>query len=340
MKIPLLLLQILTILMALVLLACGSDSGSHADGDIDAGPSDATGPADTSGPTDVTGPAVTVQDITNAFLTGLSGDCADYAAVYESMVRDVNRSMNFTGKLSVTVTDDHCVFSSNAIPNHDFNDGDRTFVNTARAQTSTYRVPRSPRVAGSATSLSLEIDNAVFFNGVKLDLLAAGCFGVGDGKIGCFQMGTPFRYDPMAASADFGTDSHNAHTQPDGTYHYHGNPMAMFADDDSAPSPVIGFAADGFPIYGSYARIDGQVRKVTSSYQLKNGTRSASGGVNPGGTYDGTFVDDYEYVAGSGDLDECNGMVIDDVYSYFVTDGYPWVMGCFRGTPDTSFSKR
>ena len=173
MKIPLLLLQILTILMALVLLACGSDSGSHADGDIDAGPSDATGPADTSGPTDVTGPAVTVQDITNAILTGLSGDCADYAAVYESMVRDVNRSMNFTGKLSVTVTDDHCVFSSNAIPNHDFNDGDRTFVNTARAQTSTYRVPRSPRVAGSATSLSLEIDNAVFFNGVKLDLLAA-----------------------------------------------------------------------------------------------------------------------------------------------------------------------
>ena len=116
--------------------------------------------------------------------------------------------------------------------------------------------------------------------------------------------------------------------------------MAMFADDDSAPSPVIGFAADGFPIYGPYARIDGHVRKVTSSYQLKNGTRSASGGVNPGGTYDGTFVDDYEYVAGSGDLDECNGMVIDNVYSYFVTDGYPWVMGCFRGTPDTSFSKR
>ena len=100
MKIPLLLLQILTILMALVLLACGSDSGSHADGDIDAGPSDATGPADTSGPTDVTGPAVTVQDITNAILTGLSGDCADYAAVYESMVRDVNRSMNFRGELS------------------------------------------------------------------------------------------------------------------------------------------------------------------------------------------------------------------------------------------------
>ena len=31
----------------------------------------------------------------------------------------------------------------------------------------------------------------------------------------------------MFIGNDFGTDSHNAHTQPDGAYHYHGDPVAM-----------------------------------------------------------------------------------------------------------------
>ena len=143
----------------------------------------------------------------------------------------------------------------------------------------------------------------------------------------------------MAESADFGTDSHNAHTQPDGTYHYHGNPKALFGDDPSTPSPVIGFAADGFPIHGSYFSDGGTVRKATSSYRLKSNDRAAVGGVNPGGVHDGTFVDDYEYAAGSGDLDECNGMSVGGRYGYYVTDTYPWVLGCFRGTLDTSFNK-
>jgi hypothetical protein len=327
------------LVVILLMAGCGSDSNR---GDTDMDSDTMTGPDNDDGQAnhddDDDGQPMTI-DLTGAILTQASGDCADYKNEYESMVRDVNRSMSFTGELAITITDDHCVFASNAIPNHDFNDGDRTFVTAPRAQSSSYRVPRSPTAAASPTALSLRIDNAVFLNGVKLDLLAAGCSGVGDGKIGCFQAGTPFRFDPMSATADFGTDSHNAHTQPDGTYHYHGNPQALFADDDSAPSPTIGFAADGFPIRGSYATIDGSIRKLASSYQLKSGTRAASGGVNPGGMYDGTFVDDYEYVAGSGDLDACNGMSTDGVYAYYVTDSYPWVMGCFTGTPDDSFNK-
>ena len=51
----------------------------------------------------------------------------------------------------------------------------------------------------------------------------------------------------------FRVDIHNAHVQPDGTYHYHGNPNALFDDSPSEDgSPLIGWAADGFPIYGSY----------------------------------------------------------------------------------------
>jgi len=38
-------------------------------------------------------------------------------------------------------------------------------------------------------------------NGVKIDLLAAACFGVGDEKIGCFNTNQPWWFDPMYWSA-------------------------------------------------------------------------------------------------------------------------------------------
>ena len=180
----------------------------------------------------------------------------------------------------------------------------------------------------------------MFLNGVKLDLVAAGCYGVEDGLFGCFDMSIPYRYDPMGAgSSQFGADSHNAHTQPDGLYHYHGNPVALFEQENpTAASPVIGFAADGFPIFGSYIDDNGTIRAATTSYQLKSGTRP-DGDDGPGGAYDGTFIDDWEFVEGLGDLDQCNGMYQDGVYGYVVTETYPHVMGCFTGTPDASFTK-
>ena len=77
---------------------------------------------------------------------------------------------------------------------------------------------------------------------------------------------------------------------------------------------------------------------MTSSFRLKSGNRP-SGTANPGGAYDGTYVDDYEYVAGSGDLDQCNGMMWKGSYGYYVVNAYPWVLSCFKGTPNTSFNK-
>ena len=97
-------------------------------------------------------------------------------------------------------------------------------------------------------------------------------------------------------------------------------------------------AEDGYPIYGSYFDDGSNIRKALSSYQLKSGERPSTTG-NPGGTYDGSFRDDYEYIQGSGDLDECNGMTIEGVYGYFITDGFPYVLACFKGTPDPSFNK-
>ena len=112
----------------------------------------------------------------------------------------------------------------------------------------------------------------------------------------------------------------------------------LFSSTEVIVSPVVGFAADGFPIYGSYILDIGEVRKVQSGYRLKSEARPSGVG-QPGGIYDGLFRDNYEFVPGLGDLDECNGMSIDGSYRYYITDEYPYVLGCFSGTPDVSFVK-
>lgn len=278
-------------------------------------------------------------DITGATLTNQSVNCSDYVNTYTSNATDVQNNTNFNGQLTIALSGDHCEFSTNAIPNHDFNDASRSFPNTVSAQADTYRVAIAPQVAAAKTALSLTDDNAILLNGVKVDILGAGCFGVGNGKIGCNDTSQPWRYDPANPSAGFLIDSHNAHTQPDGTYHYHGEPKALFSSDDVVKSPVVGFAADGFPIFGSFFDDNGAIREVQPSYRLKSGLRPTGAG-QPGGTYDGTFRDDYEYVSGLGDLDECNGVLVDGDYRYHITKQFPYVLGCFSGTPDESFSKR
>jgi len=44
-----------------------------------------------------------------------------------------------------------------------------------------------------------------------------------------------------------------------------------------------------------------------------------------------TFKPDWEYVKGLGDLNECNGVMIDGKYVYLVTDEYPYVGRCLMG---------
>ncbi|MBU1436810.1 MAG: YHYH protein [Gammaproteobacteria bacterium] len=279
------------------------------------------------------------QDITDKTFVNRSSNCADYAASYQSRVKDVLNNTEFDGALTVAVSGDKCQFHSNAIPNHHFNDGDRSFPNKVSAQDDHYEVPRNPQPAATVTGLSLQTDNAILLNGVKVDLLAAGCYGVGNGKIGCNDMATAWRYDPMHKANGFDVDSHNAHAQPDGTYHYHGTPNAFYpAVASDQASPVVGFAADGYPIYGPYVQQGETVKKVSSSYRLKAGNRPSGTG-QPGGSYDGQFRDDYEYVAGLGDLDECNGMNYQGVYGYYITDNFPYVLNCFKGTPDLTFHK-
>jgi hypothetical protein len=285
-------------------------------------------------------------DITDAVLTNLSGDCADYTARYQANVTDVQRDLPFVAEFAVSDDTTSCAITANDIPNYDFNDGTGHFADPVATQNISLSIPRNPEPASATTELSLLGYNAVMLNGVVLDQVANGCFKPDDagadenGNVanGC-GLWVDWRLDPLG-KVTFGTDSHNAHVQPGGVYHYHGNPMALFDPQETDQgSPVIGFAADGFPIYGPHF-IDpasGNMLEATSGYTLKTGDRP-TGDASPGGSYDGTYIQDYEFTD-AGTLDECNGMTVDGQYGYYVTSSYPHVMGCFTGTPSLSFFK-
>ncbi len=287
-------------------------------------------------------------DIGNAIFTNRSADCADYAGVYSASVNDVQRTVSFESSVSLTTDEKNCYLQSDSIPNYNFNEPPARFVTPVAEADFSFTLPRAAVAADEPTPLSPRSYDAVLLNGVVIDVLSAGCYNpsasranqFGNTMAGCSESNT-WQLDALWSINNFGTDAHNAHTQPDGTYHYHGNPNALFdTNPGTEGSPVIGFAADGFPIYGSWIpdASSGKLRKAVSGYTLKKGQRPSSE-TDPGGTYDGMYVQDYEYTS-AGDLDQCNGMTVDGQYGYYVTDGYPFLLACFTGTADGSFSKR
>ncbi|WP_413702181.1 hypothetical protein ACLKMH_12235 [Psychromonas sp. KJ10-10] len=111
-------------------------------------------------------------DITNHAFSSLEISCAEHVANYKSSVKDINNDVPFNGSLSISVKDGRCYFQSNSIPNHNFNDGKKSFRNDVSEQSYVTSVTATPKFSGSNTPLSLSYDNAIFLNGVKLDLLA------------------------------------------------------------------------------------------------------------------------------------------------------------------------
>ncbi|MFK7879957.1 YHYH protein [Roseobacter sp.] len=127
--------------------------------------------------------------------------------------------------------------------------------------------------------------------------------------------------DGMGARDLLGLDHQNAHVGPGGVYHYHGVAPAL---TDVGKDTRIGWAADGFEIH--YLGAGGR-----SSYMLLTGARETT----PGGLHDGTYNEDWVYVPGSGNLDDCNGGVINGQYIYVATDTYPFFPRCLYGTEIT-----
>lgn len=155
---------------------------------------------------------------------------------------------------------------------------------------------------------------------------------------------------------DFGDDMNHAHVQPNGAYHYHGIPELLidFLGDQDGMT-LVGWASDGFPVYARYGYADpensqSQLKALTTSYRLKsqpdenrpNTLTAILGGPNANSNINkpipmGAFTQDYEYVEGLGDLDECNGIFgvtpefPDGIYYYVVTDDFPFFTRCLKG---------
>ncbi len=158
-----------------------------------------------------------------------------------------------------------------------------------------------------------------------------------------------------------------------GNYHHHQNPSAykldlsvisticnlydadgLYAINATEHSPLIGFAYDGFPIYGAmgYANADGTggVVRIKSSYFLRNittrtvyanGTDVTDGPAVSTSFPLGKYREDYEYIAQSSAdfLDAHNGRFCvtpeypNGTYAYFCTvdanwnSAYPYAVG-------------
>ena len=131
-----------------------------------------------------------------------------------------------------------------------------------------------------------------------------------------------------------------------GRYHHHQRPVSLLnelGDGPDSHSPLIGFAFDGFPVYGPYgshnADASVNIARIESSYQLRSGLRPPPHLNGPGGPYDGSYIEDYEYVPGLGHLDEHNGRFgvtpeyPDGIYHYVTTfsdigdSAYPYIIG-------------
>jgi hypothetical protein len=198
--------------------------------------------------------------------------------------------------------------------------------NSIAVQSYYFRVPLRPAKTGRSFFYRPNQLFGVAINGVVFDPNTAE-FWNDDRRSG-------WMIEALSGTRPLGIDQNNAHVQPNGAYHYHGVPTGLVDRLRKGDEAVmIGWAADGFPIYVQAGLHPG--------WRLKD-VRDAGG---PGGRPDGTYARDFVYVRGLGDLDECNGRerptaeFPEGTYYYVVTEAFPHVPRCFSGTPDGSFVK-
>lgn len=172
---------------------------------------------------------------------------------------------------------------------------------------------------------------------------------------------------------NLGFDCAHGHPGPmTSDYHVHQNPTAfnissipmssicnvyladgLYVPDSTEHGPLLGFASDGFPIYGAYGYSDpmdslSPIKRITPGYHLRNITSrttlpdgTPAVGPNftdmitsmlPGSTplpaTLGAYSEDFEFINGSGDLDVHNGR-------FCITPGYPNGIYCYFATIDS-----
>lgn len=260
-------------------------------------------------------------------------------------------------EVTIAVEGDFRVIRANGLPRHQTGDfPTRGNPNAIRPQQHQIKIPLQPKVKSDPTPARPEFGialNGVIFDAGTAEFWTATnsrTFGGGPGRGGR----SAWNYEALGGGVNLGLDHNHAHVQPTGKYHYHGLPTGLLEKlgaTDSSPKMVqVGWAFDGFAIYGPWGYDDAnnarsELRPLKSSYRLKAGTRPEPPR-GPGGKYDGKFGLDWQYVEGLGDLDECNGRTgvtpefPDGTYYYVITQQFPSVPRMWRGEPDRSSQRR
>ena len=204
---------------------------------------------------------------------------------------------------------DQLVVRSNGIPHYEFV---QVTPNPLKQQDYEFRIPANPRRTDAPTPIPLLGSIGFAVNGVVI-------FGPNEG--------------PVPAEEQFGDPVFNAimdtcmgHTALE--YHYHAMVQRCLSEGvkDGDPSPVLGFSFDGFPIRGPWGCADAEctnvIRYRSSWEKVREPHQDA--------------WDAYDYVEKDdpGFLDACNGHTgPDGDYHYHVTETWPYILGCYAGTP-------
>lgn len=276
---------------------------------------------------------------------------------------------------SIDYSDDYVYVSATGVPSYitgPFLDGNPSI---ATDQEAIYKFPLNPTENTGTKTETTAGTIGVFINGVSLydyrDGVAwddsAGNVCGGPGNTMCSGgPGTSFDWNRDAIPAENeGFDCAKAHPAM-GNYHHHQNPSAFDLDlvvvsdicstypadglyviDTESHSPLIGFAYDGFPIYGAYAYSStdgiGSIVRMRSSYELDDSVTTRTNGPDISTTYfNGYFREDYTYNSANTEeyyLDEHNGRFAitpeypNGTYAYYATvdeshnSTYPYAVG-------------
>ncbi len=241
--------------------------------------------------------------------------------------------------------------------------------NLAGNQNAIYKLPLNPTQNTGTPTATTGGNIGIFINGVSLfdyrdgvawnNTTQALCGGPGNPTCPGGAGTTQAWMRDAVPSEKLGFDCAKGH--PAGTnYHHHQNPSAfkydgttsntysaicatynsegLYTINPAQHSPLIGFAYDGFPIYGAYGFTNadgtGGVSRMKSGYQLSTNTTRLNGPAVNSTYFNGYFREDYIYVANASDptvLDVHNGR-------FSVTPEYPAGIYCYYATVDANYN--
>lgn len=274
----------------------------------------------------------------------------------------------------VEYSTDWVYVSTNGIPSYPtgpFLDGNPSL---AEDQSAIYRFPLVPTPNSGAGTETTPGNIGVFINGVSLFDYRDGVAWNSSTNSLCGGPGNPPCPGGPAASQEWNRDAVPAEMQgfdcskghpAMGNYHHHQNPSAfkldlnvlydicnlydadgLYAIDSTEHSPLIGWAYDGYPIYGAYgyanANGTGGITRIKSGYELANysvrthypdGTDVGDGPAVNASYFLGYFREDYQWVSHPTEdyLDIHNGR-------FCVTPEFPGGTYCYFATVDENWN--